>query len=372
MLLAPRLSLLLALSCTGSPAPDDSGPPPAADAWTWDIPDGYPEPAVPEDNPMTPAKVALGRYLFYDKRLSGNGTQSCGSCHEQARGFTDGKAHAVGSTGVENRRSAMALANIVYASTLTWADSSLRTLEDQALKPMLGEDPVELGLAGHEDEMLANLAADADYPARFAAAFPGEADPFTLDNVVKAIACFERSLVSSRSAYDRFWYRHEPDALTDGAQRALVNFDGEKGACIQCHFGFTLTDAVADADGSSRKFHNTGLYNEDGNGSYPETDQGLIEVTGHARDMGKFKAPSLLNIAVTGPYMHDGSIATLDEVLDHYTVGGRASAGSAYVDPTMREFTLTASERADYLQLFDAFTDQEFLSNPAFSDPFAE
>lgn len=370
------LFLLSLLACPG-PTEDDS----AGSEWQWDLPSGFPEPHVPSDNPMSAAKAELGRYLFYDVRLSGNETQSCGTCHLQERAFTDGLAHAEGSTGEIHRRSAMALGNVAYYSTLTWGSDVVRTLEDQALLPMFGEHPVELGLAGREAELLDRLASDPDYVARFAAAFPGEADPIQLKQVTAALACFERTLVTANSPYDRYTYQDDRTALSDAALRGMGLFQSENLECFHCHGGFAFADSVRTATSTFEEmyFHNTGLYNVDGQGAYPASDQGLIELTQVPEDMGRFRAPSLRNIALTAPYMHDGSAADLDAVLDHYAAGGRTiesgeNAGDGSTNPYQSEFvqgfTLTEQDRADLKAFLESLTDPDFVEDPRFADPF--
>src|SRR6266478_5417477 len=164
----------------------------------WNLPKGFPRPAVPADNPMSVAKVELGRYLFYDKRISANGKESCGSCHRRQLAFTDGLARAEGTTGQLHPRSSMSLVNVAYAPLLTWANPSLDSLEEQALTPMLGEEPIELGLKGREPEFLKTLLRDPVYQRLFPQAFPGTVDVYTLKNVTKAIAAFERTIISLR------------------------------------------------------------------------------------------------------------------------------------------------------------------------------
>jgi cytochrome c peroxidase len=361
----------LAAGCEGEP------PTPAApEVYDWRLPAGFPTPRVPQDNPMTEAKVQLGRRLFYDKRLSLNGTQACASCHEQARAFTDGKPHGVGSTGVEHRRNAQGLANVAYATSLTWANPALTTLEAQALTPLFGSEPVELGFGDDPEPLLQRLRDDPDLSARFAEAFPGEAPPVSLKTLTRALACFERSLLSGNSPFDQYLYGGKKDALNAQVKRGLELFFSERLECNHCHSGFNFQDATTH-EGSSepiQPFHNTGLYNEDGHGAYPRIDPGIIELTGRAEDMGRFRAPSLRNVAVTAPYMHDGSIATLSEVLDHYAAGGRAHGlDSSRVSPVqssfVRGFTLTPQEKEDLLVFFDALTDTDFLTNPRFADP---
>ena len=163
---------------------------------TWDLPPRVPPPRVPEAYPMTPARVALGRHLFYDARLSGNGTQSCATCHRQGLAFTDERARGLGSTGELHPRGPMSLINVAYRDTLTWSDPALSRLEDQVLVPLFGTDPVELGLAGHEARVYAALANDITYQGLFARAFPGDEAAVTTPNIAAALAAFVRSIVS--------------------------------------------------------------------------------------------------------------------------------------------------------------------------------
>lgn len=342
---------------------------------------GFPLPRIPQDDPLTPEKAVLGRFLFYDRRLSGNQTQACASCHEQARAFTDGRAQAVGSTGQLHPRSAMSIANVVYASALTWANPVVTELAPQALLPMFGEHPVELGLSGREDELLSRLRADARYQSLFASAFPAAADPISISSITKALASFERTLISSRSPYDRYVYEKQEDALSASAQRGMALYFSERLECFHCHGGFLFSDAVVHADSTfdETNFHNNGLYNIGGTGAYPEGNQGLFELTGKDKDRGRFRAPSLRNIAVTAPYMHDGSIATLEEVLEHYARGGRLitsgpHAGDGALHPNkslfIRGFELSPAEKRDVVAFLNSLTDAEFLHDPRFSDPF--
>jgi len=289
--------------------------------YTWHLPAGIPAPNVPHDNPMSEAKVELGRRLFYDRRLSVNGTLSCGDCHNQALAFTDGKARAVGATGDVHPRSSMTLANVAYLSRLGWANPLLDKLETQVPIPMFGEEPVEMGLAGRQDEVLSLIATDPVYRPAFREAFNG-AFPYALENVVKAIAAFERTLISLDSPYDRY-LRGDQAALSPAAKRGMALFYSERLECFHCHGGLDFSDATAHRGQSVApgKFHNTGLYNVDGEGGYPRPNTGAADVTRDTADMGRFRVPTLRNIAVTAPYMHDGSVATLEDVIDHYAAG---------------------------------------------------
>lgn len=357
--------------------PDDA----PGERYVWDLPKGFPRPKVPAENPMSTAKAELGRYLFYDTRLSVNGTYSCGSCHEQRLAFTDAKAHAVGATGDIHPRSSMGLANIAYNPVLTWANPTVRRLEAQALVPMFGEDPVELGLSGQEGPMLARLKAAPIYPPMFAKAFPGEAAPITLANVTRAIAAFERTLISGRAPYDRYRTGEDMNAISAAAKRGEALFFSETTECFHCHGGFNFTETV-DHVGKGFvevEFHNTGLYNLDVFGAYPAPNTGVHAITEDPEDMGRFKAPSLRNIAVTAPYMHDGSIATLPDVVRHYEAGGRTIASGEHqgvgADNPLKSqfvkgFELTDEQRADLVAFLESLTDSAFLTDPRFASPF--
>jgi cytochrome c peroxidase len=315
---------------------------------------------------MSAAKVDLGRHLFYDKRLSVNGTESCATCHRQRLAFTDGLAHARGATGKFHPRSSMSLANVGYAPSLTWADPALTRLEDQALIPMLGDTPVELGLKNRGSEILALLHSDSVYRDLFPRAFPGESDPYNLSNTTKALAAFERTIVSLRSPYDRYRWAGDPTALSEAAKRGeILFFSGEHAGCFRCHGGWNFNGDVRYEGGTAKiagEFFNTGV------STYVEPNRGLFEHTQTREDIGKFRVPSLRNIAVTEPYMHDGSLATLADVVDHYVMGGK------YADPNksklMHPLHLTAAEKQDLIEFLKSLTDEELLHDPRWSDPW--
>jgi cytochrome c peroxidase len=349
-------------------------------AYVWRLPPDIPPPRVPEENPMTAEKVELGRRLFYDKRLSRNEKQACATCHEQVRAFTDGRPQAIGSTEQHHRRNSMALTNVGYYTALTWANPIIDRLEEQALGPLLGETPVELGFGGREDELFARLATVPYYAEAFPRVFPDAEPRISLATITRAIAAFERTLLSFDSPYDRF-KAGDATALTDAQKRGRDLFLSEELECFHCHGGYNFSDSVATVNTTivETMFHNTGLYNLDAAGAYPATDQGLIEVTETPADMGRFRAVSLRNVAVTGPYMHDGSIATLEEVVDHYAAGGRTiadgpNAGAGHESPLRSEFVngfeITAEQKADLIAFLQSLTDETFLHDPAFADPW--
>ncbi len=345
------------------------------------VPAHFPAPRVPTDNPQSEAKAELGRFLFYDRRLSGNGTQACASCHHQDKAFTDGLARAIGSTGEMHPRNAQGLANVIYNATFTWANPSLLSLESQMQVPLFGDNPVEMGINdNNRDEVLDRVRGEGRYPALFTAAFPGEVTPITWGNITRAIAAFQRTLISGNSRYDQYLQGKAP--LTPTELRGQALFFGEKAECFHCHASINFNDQFVHAATRvlDTPFHNTGLYNIGGRGDFPAENQGLFEFTAKPSDRGLFRAQSLRNVEVTGPYMHDGSIATLEEVLDFYAAGGRnitsgPYAGDGRLNPNKSDLIsridLSAQDKADLVAFLKTLTDHEFLTNPKFSNPFA-
>jgi cytochrome c peroxidase len=368
--------LAVVLGCDDE-AEDTAGDEVAA-TWLLPLPAGFPEPIVPAENPATPEKFEYGRHLFFDARLSGNGEQACADCHDPSLAFTDGLALPEGSTGDLIPRNAMALVNVAWQASYTWPNPMLTTLEDQLLIPMYNDVPTELGMSGHEDEIRARLEDEAAYDALAAAAFP-EGDPFERESLVYALATYARGLVSSDSPYDRFTYAEDRDAMSDSALRGMGLFFGEQAECYHCHSGPHLTASFVSTQsaGLPESFFNTGLYNEDGEGAYPGDNRGLIEFTGEAEDMGKFRVPTLRNVALTAPYMHDGSVATLDEVIDNYGRGGTLretgdGATNPYKSALIHELGLTDQDKADLKAFLESLTDEAFLANEAYADPWTE
>ncbi|HTU09741.1 MAG TPA: di-heme enzyme [Allosphingosinicella sp.] len=349
--------------------------------YDYGLPRWAPVPLEPAANPTTAAKVELGRHLFYDRRLSRDQSMSCETCHQQARAFTDGRAVSRGVTGAHTPRNAMSLANVAYFPVLTWANPLLRHLEQQALVPLIGQEPVELGLAGMDAEIVRRLSADPVYRRLFASAFPEANGEISLATIVRALAAFQRTLISLRSPYDRYRYENDVSAVSDAAIRGEALFFSERLECHHCHNGINFADTVLHERNPAGEiaFHNNGLYNLDGRGAYPSNNRGIAEITGRAQDMGRFRAPSLRNVALTAPYMHDGSIATLDGVLDHYAAGGRTIrhgpyAGVGRTNPLKSSFipgfTLTRAERRDVIAFLRSLTDQAFVRDPRYSNPW--
>lgn len=346
------------------------------------LPEGMLPPLVPKDNPTTPAKAALGRHLFYDARLSADGTLACASCHDQRHAFSDTSAYSAGVHGAHAAFNAPSLANVAYMRSLTWENPQIKTLERQMLVPMFGDDPEELGMGGREDRLFARLKADPYYPAAFARAFPDRGGVIDLFTVTRAIAAFERTILSFDSPYDRY-KRGAADAISAAAKEGEKLFFDHRFECYHCHQGPTFSENFATENTalSGPGFHNIGLYGLGPDGGCAATAHGLSAFTGESSDEGRFRTPSLRNVALTGPYMHDGSVATLAEVLDIYGRGGRLNAKgkpacdgaqNPYKDGLIVGFSAGATEKAEILAFLQSLTDESLTTDPALADPWPE
>jgi len=333
------------------------------DEYDWALPKGFPSPLVPNDNPMSAAKVALGKTLFFDVDLSFNQSTSCASCHQPEFAFSEPQKVAVGSTGQRHRRNTQSLVNVAYNSNLTWAHSGLERLEQQILIPMFSENPVELGITGHESEVL-NRFKNQSYSKLFEHAFDDSSANF--DTIVKALASYVRSLTSFASPFDEYAYQNNDDAMSDDAKRGMELFFSEKFECFHCHGGFNFSQSSQHENQrlDLRPFHNTGLYNVDDKGAYPVNDQGLIDVSLQPQDMGKFRTPTLRNVEVSAPYMHDGSLATLSDVIEFYAAGGRGQGKSNPLkSPFVAGFNLQLQQKQDIIAFLHSLTDRQFLNS---------
>lgn len=348
--------------------------------FAWPVPAFLPVPTVPADNPMSAAKVELGRHLFYDARLSRDGTVACASCHDQAMAFTDGRPLSIGIDGTIGHRNAPSLANVGYMPQLTWGNPHIGSIEKQALIPMFGDNPDEMGATGREAEIFAVLAADTYYAAAFSEAFP-ERPQVDLFTVTRALGAFQRTLISVNSPYDRYKYWGEADAMPEAAKRGEQLFFSHRFECYHCHTGVLFTDNMQSSRSPVAETgnHNNGLYNIGGAGAYPKLATGFFEFTGNPADMGRFRTPSLRNVGVTAPYFHDGTAATLEGVVEHYASAGRTIAEGPYAgdgaknpfkDPLIVGFEATDEEKADLIAFLNSLTDESFLTNPAYSDPW--
>jgi cytochrome c peroxidase len=262
----------------------------------------------------------------------------------------------------------MSLANVAYNPAYNWANPQIRTLELQMRQPLFSRHPVEMGLAANGTSAVRSISGDSTYVELFTAAFPTDATPVSMDHIIKAIAAFERTLISGRSPFDRYVFDDDRSGMPESARRGMALFYSARIGCAQCHSGINFSGPLLyeGHEHGGAAFANTGLYNLDGRGAYPASDQGLIEATHRPADMGKFRVPTLRNVAVTAPYMHDGSVASLQEVLDHYARGGHRNIQE---DLRIRGFALSATERQDLIGFLNCLTDRDFIENPRFRPP---
>lgn len=345
------------------------------------LPPGIQQPALPEGVTLTPEKVELGRYLFFDRRLSFNNTKSCASCHDPRFAFTDGYRRSLGATADMHQRNAQPIVNMLWLERLTSADTSLLLPEQQMQQPFFNAKFVELGAAGREKEILSRIKADSFYTRLFKQAFPAETNAVQFPFITSAIASFIRTITSFNSPYDQYRLKKDSSRFSQSAKRGEQLFFSSRLQCSQCHSGDNFSDGLADKalPVANRLYFNTGLYNINGRGAYPAADQGLYIQTKNMADMGKFRVPTLRNLAFTGPYWHDGSAATLDEVIDVYALGGRLidygdfrgdGKLNPHKNPLVNGFTLSKSEKADLISFLFSLSDSTLINNPAYQNPF--
>lgn len=285
---------------------------------------------IPADNPMTAAKIELGRKLFFDARLSLDGTVSCATCHNPSLGFADGRARAIGIYGQEFKRGAPTLINRLFSRTQFW-DGRATSLEDQAPQPIQNE----LEMRNTPENVVRTLQESEEYREEFRRVFNSD---ITMDGIAKALGAFERTLVSGNSPYDKF-KAGDSSALTESALRGLKLFESDRVNCVKCHSGFNFTD---------EKFHNNGAGQDQ-----PQPDLGRFEQTKNDSDKGRFKTPTLRDMSRTAPYMHDGSLRTLMDVMNFYNKGGIANKN---LSPFMKPLNLTEEQKADLVSFLRALS----------------
>lgn len=330
--------------------------PKAKESIAFDLPASVPAMQMVENNPATRAGIELGRFLFYDPILSADSSQSCASCHFQDLAFSDPSPQSVGVLGLRGDRNAMSLANVgLYYTGLFW-DGRVQTLEEQSLHPIADRRE----LAGDWQTILARLHQSELYFSKFKTAFniKSKAD-IQPDLVSKALAQFERSLLSFDSKFDKV-ERGELEFTLSELRGWTIFFDANTAVpaaeCNHCHI---------DPLFSNLKYENNGLQELTANGDY--TDNGLGTISGKKYDNGKFRVPTLRNIALTAPYMHDGSLATLEEVVEHYNSGGHYGEN---VSPNVRPLLLSGPDKKDLIAFLNTLTDSTFINNEAYSNPF--
>ncbi len=344
---------------------------------------GLPPVPIPTGNPQTPAKIALGNKLFHDKRFSIDGGISCSSCHDDGKAFTDHLTVSVGHHGLTGTRNAPTVINAAFYKSQFW-DGREPDLEGQSKGPFI--NPVEAGLPNHQP-ILDIVRSDPEYKAAFAEVFKVSDTQLSMEHVSKAIASFERSIVSGDSPFDRFYFRGEKAALSEQQQRGFQLFLGQ-GRCVSCH-----TIEQDHALFSDSRFHNIGIGINAVQQDVPRLAQAFLEakarggdvdqmvltdkksselgrfaVSDAFNDIGAFKTPTLRNIALTAPYMHDGSLKTLKEVVIHYNNGGVTQAGAqanAFLSGGIRPLNLTDSQIDDLVAYMEALTSGQYAAKPA-------
>lgn len=309
--------LLTLSSCQKDPKIYDSDAP-----YELVLPEGFPEPIIPEDNQLTVKRVELGKKLFFDPLLSKDSTISCASCHLPEKAFTDGLKLSIGVHGNFTLRNAPTLINVAYLPKL-FADGGVLDLEKQVIAPV--EDPIEMDFTLiAAAERMKNIL---DYVELCKIAYDQEPTPYV---ITRAIAAFERTLIEGNSRFDQYYYQGK-NTLNESELNGMKIFFGEKAKCSFCHSGFNFTN---------NSYYNIGLYEV-------YTDRGRGRITGKPEDDGKFKVPTLRNITLTAPYMHNGSLATLEEVMEHFISGGKPHLNK---DSLIQSFTITTQEKEDLIR----------------------
>jgi cytochrome c peroxidase len=334
------------------------------------------------ENPFSKEKVNLGRYLFYDRRLSFNQTKACASCHDPKFSFTDSYRRSTGALGDNLQHNAPPLINLVFNKYLTLSDSSLHFPEQQINNPMFHQHPIEMGWTGNEAAIIDRFKKDLFYQQQMQLVYPEEENPFTKKNIQFAITCFIKTIFSFHSVYDQYLQNMNASLLSASEKRGMDLFFSDRLACSHCHGGINFSvPLITDSNGRKTYYQNTGLYNVAGKGSYPVYDQGLIEFSGSKLDMGKYRIPALRNLLFTAPYFHDGSAATLEEVITVYENGGRniisgnyAGDGrkNPYKNNLINGFRLTSQEKKDLIHFLLSLSDSSVCNNPLYANPFKQ
>jgi len=322
-------------------------------------------------NVSNQSKKQLGHYLFFDTRLSLNNTKSCASCHNPQFAFTDGYRTSITSLGENVLHNAPSLINSVYLKKYDWANTNANNFYQQIKRPLYGNHPIELGLDKHIGNLEKDFAKDSLYINLFKQAFPNDDSLFTKEQIEIALVEYEKTLISTESSFDK-------KAMNANARNGFKLFASKKLNCISCHLPPYFTFATQ-TNNTDSIYANIGLYNVDGKNEYPQNDEGLSRITHQKSDNGKFKIPSLRNVMLTAPYMHDGSIATIEEVIDMYANGGRSiNYGNYKGDGRLHQnknklitgFTLSVKEKQDLIEFLTSLTDSSIFYKQSFQNPF--
>ncbi len=321
--------------------------------------------------------IELGKYLFFDRRLSSNNTRACGTCHNPQFAFTDGYKRSLGAFADLHQRNTQPLFNVDTKKYLTSADSNLHSVLQQMNNPLFNTHPIEMGVKGNETAILKKIEQDDLYKKLFAKA----GLPISWNNIKIAIANFVNNIHSYRSPYDTY-LQGDSNALNMNEKKGMQLFFSSKTNCSKCHGGKNFdTPTLINENGVTDFYFNTGLYNIDKNSSYPLYDQGLMEHTKNKNDMGKFRVPTLRNLAYTAPYLHDGSAASLEDILNIYENGGReikegVNKGNGreniFKHTLIKGFSISENERKDLMAFLLSLSDAQFIKNSDYQNPFTE
>ncbi len=304
-----------------------------------EIPEGFPDVLFPEGNEFTKARWELGKKLFYDPVMSADSSISCASCHDPALAFSDQVALSLGVEQRPGTRNAPTLANVAYHPYFT-REGGVPTLEMQVLVPIQEHNEFDFNIL----LVAERLAADSQYVHLAAEAYGRPPDAFV---ITRSLACFERSLLSGTSPYDQYLHGGNSTMLSAAALRGMDLFFNERTQCSQCHSGFNFTNYA---------FENNGLYEV-------YADEGRFRLTHDSTDLARFKVPTLRNIELTAPYMHDGAFPTLESVIEHYQAGGK---NNPHKSTLIGPLYLSEQEKQDLLEFLKSLTDETFVNNPLF------
>ncbi|MBK8699553.1 MAG: cytochrome C peroxidase [Saprospiraceae bacterium] len=321
-----------------------------------EIPAYFPKLTTPDDNPLTEEGINLGRHLFFDNILSGDNTMSCSSCHDPQKGFADGKAVSTGIDGIAGRRSSMSLVNVGFTKNGMFWDGRAAQLEDQALLPVT--DPIELHTTWTDVE--ARLRSHTDYPTRFRKAFGIKSkSEISKELAAKALSQYQRIILSGNSKYDRIKQGLDKyDDLELIGFSLYTDLEGSDLPDAECHHCHQLDLATAD------DYFNNGLQEAASLNDFKDLGRGGF--TKQLADNGKMRAPTLRNVMLTAPYMHDGSLKTIDDVLNHYNSKGKTSPNK---DPLIRDLGLTPFHKKALIAFLHTLTDTSYLTNPLLKKP---
>ena len=331
----------MAFAVTATSCKKNNSTPADAEVSLTRAPTGFPAIPFPEDNPFTKEKWELGRKLFYDKILSSDNTVSCGSCHNQPLGFSDNISLSKGAANADGVTNSPTLTNVAYQPYYT-RPGNIPTLEMQILIPIQEHNELNSNIV----DIAERLKKIPDYVNMSQKAFGKEPDPYV---ITRALATFERTLVSGNSEYDKYIRGDKSFNFPEAAIRGKNLFFSSRTNCSKCHSGCNFTDY---------SFKNNGLYE-----SY--TDSGRARVTRKKEDRALFKVPTLRNVATTAPYMHDGSLPTLQSVIEHYNKGGAPHINRSAL---IRPLGLSQAEQRDLIAFLESLTDKKFITNPAFAE----